>query len=157
MEVGCSQEQVSSALETLNDTYDSFPIHQTTVSADPDSYDRAVQRCERGVVDASVRVRHDGGVLVLENDGVEQTPQGIIESEDESIEAGACRLVQELTGVSCHIVDLINANIVGIHDTSSADRDPIYRLDVLFEGVYDTGTLYECASWDASIPHATTS
>lgn len=157
MEVGGSQEQVSSALEILNNTYNSFPIHQTTVSADSDSYERAVERCKHGVVDASIRVRHDSGVLVLENDGVEQIPQGIIEFEDESIEAGANRLVQDLTGASCHIVGLINANIVGIHDTSSADRDPIYRLDVLFEAVYDNGTLYECASWNASIPRATTS
>jgi hypothetical protein len=157
MEVGCSQEHVSSALESLNNTYDSFPIHQTTVSVDQASYDHAVQCCKRGVVDASIRVRHDGGVLVLETDGVEQTPQGIIESTEESIEAGACRLVRELTGVSCHIIDLISANIVGIHDASPADREPIYRLDVLFEAVYDTGELRECASWDASIPFATTS
>jgi hypothetical protein len=157
MEVGRSREQVSSVLETLNNTYESFPIHQTTVNADKDSYDHAVQHCKQGVVDASVRVRHDGGVLVFETDGVKQTPGGIIESDAPSIETGASRLVRELTGVSCHVVDLVSANIVGIHDTSSADREPIYRLSVLFEAVYDTGELCECASWHTSIPYATLS
>lgn len=152
MEAGWSREQVTEALETLNSTYDSFPIHQMSVSVDQDAYERAIKRCERGVVDTSVRVRHDGSVLVLENDDVEQTPRGTIDTSDEPIETGARRLVEDLTGVSCHVVDLASATIIGIRDTSVPDKEPIYTLSVLFDAVYETGPLNECAAWDTSMP-----
>lgn len=152
MEIGGSREQVTEALETLKSTYDSFPIHQMSVSVDQDTYEHAVERCERGVVDASVRVRHDDSVLVIEDDEVEQTPRGTIDTSDVPIETGTRRFVKELTGVSCHVVDLASASIVSIRDTSIPDREPIYTLSVLFDAVYETGTLNECAAWDTSMP-----
>jgi hypothetical protein len=122
------------------------------MNVDQDTYKCAVKRCEKGIVDASVRVRYNGSVLVLESDGIEQTPRGTIDSSETSIEIGACRLVRELTGVSCHVVDLASVNIIGIHDTSIPEREPIFLLSVLFDAVYDDGELRECATWNTSMP-----
>lgn len=152
METGRSQERVTAALSTLNAVYDSFSVHQTSMSVDRDTYEHVAQHCERGVIEADVKVRHDKGVLVLETDGVRRMPHGPIEAGDESIEAGARRLVKDLTGVTCDIIDLASANIVGIHDTSGPDREPVYRLSALFEAIYKTGELDECATWHTTKP-----
>lgn len=147
METGRSQERVTAALNTLHDAYDSFSIHQTSMSVDRETYECVAQRCEQSVVEADVKVQHDDGVLVIETDGVERMPHGSIEASDSSIEAGAHRLVKEHTGVSCNVVDLVSANIVGIHDTSMSERSPVYRLSALFEAVYRTGEPHESARW----------
>lgn len=152
METGRSQERVTEALSILNDAYDSFSIHQTSMSVDRDTYDRVVQRSEHGVVEADVKVHHDDGVLVIETDGNERTPHGPIEANDASIEAGARRLVRELAGVSCTIVDLVSANIVAIHDTSEYEREPVYRLSALFEARHSTGEPDESARWHTAMP-----
>lgn len=151
METGRSQERVTEALNVLDDAYDSFSIHQTSMSVDPDTYERVVRRSERGVVEADIKVQHGDSVLVTETDGTERTPHGPIETTDTSIEAGARRLVKELAGVSCTIVDLASANIVAIHDTSEHDRGPVYRLSVLFEAIHSTGEPDESARWHTAM------
>lgn len=147
MATGRTQKQVTEVLDTLQDVYDSFSIHQSSVSVDREAYERVAQRSEHGAIEVDVKVHHDDGVLVCETDGVERTPHGLIEVDDASIEVAACRLVRERTGVSCHVVDLVSANIVAVHDTTRPEREPVYRLSVLFEAMYETGEPAECASW----------
>lgn len=149
MATGWTHHRVTEVLNTLQDAYDSFSIHQSSVSVDRETYERVTQRSDHGVVEVDVKVQHEKGVLVCETDGVEHTPNGPITVDDASIERGARRLVHERTGVSCHVVDLLSATIVAVHDTTAPDRDPVYRLSVLFEAVYETGEPRECASWHA--------
>lgn len=149
MATGRTHHRVTEVLSTLQDAYDSFSVHQSSVSVDRETYERVAQQSDNGVVDVDVKVHHDKGVLVCETDGVEHTPQGPIDIDSSSIESSARQLVQDLTGVSCHIVDLLSANIVAVHDTTEPDRDPVYRLSVLMEAVYVTGEPRECASWHA--------
>lgn len=157
MEIGRSRERVTAVLNGLKGAYDSFPVRQMSVSVKSDPYERAVRYCKRGVVDITVRVRNDdNAVLVFNEDGVEQEPSGPIAAEDKSIEDGARRLVRELTGVSCRIVDLASVDIVDIHDSTNADREPVYRLSAVFEAVYTGGELRECAKWGATVPRLLT-
>ncbi|UPM43688.1 hypothetical protein [Halocatena salina] len=150
MVTGRTQKQVTEVLNTLQDAYDSFSIHQSSVSVDRETYERVAQRSEHGTVEVDVKVRHEDGVLVCETDGAERTPHGLIDVDDAAIETAARHLVRERTGVSCHVVDLVSANIVAVHDATTPDRDPVYRLSVSFEAVYETGEPAECASWHAS-------
>lgn len=153
MGIDQTRERVTASLNALNSTYNSFPVRQTSVSVDQETYERTRRRCEHSIVDANVRVHHDSGVLLLESDGERRTPSGAIETDEKSIEAAACRLVRERTGVSCYIVDLISAAIMNIHDTSR-ECEPIYRLSALFKAVYDTGELLDDADWHTSVPNA---
>lgn len=147
MATGRTQKQVTEVLDTLQDSYDSFSIHQSSVSVDRETYERVAQRSEHGAIEVDVKVHNEEGVLVCETDGAERTPHGLIEVGDAPIEVAARRLVRERTGVSCHVVDLVSANIVAVHETTVADRKPVYRLSVLFEAMYETGEPGECASW----------
>lgn len=150
MVTGRTQKQVTEVLNTLQDAYDSFSIHQSSVSVDRETYERVAQRSEHGTVEVDVKVHHEEQVLVCETDGSERTPHGLIEVDDAAVETAARRLVRERTGVSCHVVDIVSANIVAVYDTTAPDREPVYRLSVLFEAIYETGEPEECASWHTS-------
>ncbi|ELZ22804.1 hypothetical protein C475_16921, partial [Halosimplex carlsbadense 2-9-1] len=72
-----SRDRVEERLVALEDEYSGFPINQTTLTVPSDAYERAGERCERGIVDAYVQLYNDSDdVLLVERDGEWVVPHG---------------------------------------------------------------------------------
>lgn len=131
---GETYEHVRTALASLRGTYGHCPVRQTTLSVPTSTYDRLRSLAERSVVDAGVRVRNARGESLVVPDGGGWTdPCGQVE-HGESIEAGARRVFRETVEFGCDIEGLLGVTIFCLTDASDAARDPVYRLEALFDG-----------------------
>ncbi|WP_338727805.1 NUDIX hydrolase [Haladaptatus sp. DJG-WS-42] len=142
-----SREQVGELLSTLSTQYGSVPVNQTTTALPPATYERACEQFAAGrVVCAGVRLEDPDGrvLLVKEDDGTNRwaEPGGRV-GADETLEAGAKRLVKRTTGLDCDIDEVTRVSIVGIGDERNVERPPVYQLQLLFSGVPTGGELRE--------------
>ena len=147
-----SRERVQSRIATFEETYDSFPINQTTLSVSAAAYRRARERCHEGTVDAYVRIHGDSDdVLLVDGDDGAVVPNVVLGPE-ERLEAGARRAVSEATGVECSVTSLDRVTILGIRNDDDPDHDPVYRLVVVLTGSYVDGTPTADAAWHPTLP-----
>ncbi|QPV63501.1 hypothetical protein I7X12_02375 [Halosimplex litoreum] len=127
-----SRDRVEERLVALEDEYSGFPINQTTLAVPSDAYERAGERCERGIVDAYVQVYNDSeDVLLVERDGEWVVPHGE-PATDERVVSGTEAAIRAATGVRCSLTDLTRVTILGVRDEDDPDRPPVYRLIAVF-------------------------
>ena len=140
-----THEAVEERLDGLQETYGSVTVNQTTVSLPAERFESVADRYAGGFVDAYVAVENgDDEVLhVLADDGLELP--GTAPSEDERLERGARRAVEEATGVRCRIDGLRQVTIAGIRNADSGKT--VYRLVVVFSAKYLDGPVGERAEW----------
>ena len=147
-----SGDRVAERLGALEEGYASFPVNQTTLSVSPDAYERARERCESGLADVYVQISNDvGDVLLVDGEEgwvVPHAQPGV----GESIEMGTRRALAEHTGVACRLTDLERATILGVADESRPERDPVYRLVVVFAAERTGGTPGQGATWHSTLP-----
>ncbi|MFB6150639.1 MAG: NUDIX hydrolase [Haloarculaceae archaeon] len=147
-----SENRVEERLAALEETYESFPINQTTLSVSASAYERARDRCSEGLVDVYVQVyADDGDVLLVEGDGEWVVPHAQ-PPVTERLERGARREIAERTGVDCEIDDLDRITILGVRHEDAPDRDPVYRLVTVFSAEYRRGTPGPGAAWRSELP-----
>jgi ADP-ribose pyrophosphatase YjhB (NUDIX family) len=142
-----SREQVGELLSTLSTQYGSVSVDQTTTALPPAAYERACEQFAAGrVACAGVRLEDAEGrvLLVKDEEGTNRwaEPGGTVNA-DETLEAGAKRLVKRTTGLDCDIDEVTRVSIVGIGDERNVDRPPVYQLQILFSGVPVGGELCE--------------
>lgn len=143
-----SQETVEAYLSALDDSYESFPVNQTTVTVATEEYRRERERAGAGSVDLYARVENDQAeVLHVETGGELVLPW--TRTTEDSIECTAIDAVEDATGVSCQLEGIEQATILGIHDADS-EHDPVYRLAVVFEGVPESGSTNTDAVWHST-------
>ena len=142
-----SYESVEAYLSTLDESYDSFTINQTTLAVSSARYERERERAIAGAVDLYTKVRNDDcevlhlrkqDELVLPSTRTATTP----------LEHVATEMVEGRTGVTCQIDGVEHATILGIHD-GGADHATIYRLLVVFEAQHTDGSPAENAVWQS--------
>ncbi|WP_330632504.1 hypothetical protein [Halocatena halophila] len=155
MATGRTHTQVSTVLDGLRETYDSFSINQSSVTVDHETFERVAERATTHVVDVDVKVQRESSVLVVESDGMVRAPHGTVTVEESGLESGAHRLVENQTGIDCHVVDVLSATILTITDKSRTGRDPVYRLSVLFEAIYEGGEPEGTARWQSGAATST--
>jgi ADP-ribose pyrophosphatase YjhB (NUDIX family) len=127
-----SRDRVEERLVALEEQYSGFPINQTTLTVPSDAYERAGERCERGIVDAYVQLYNDDeDVLLVERDGEWTVPYGEPRT-DERVVSGTEAAIREATGVGCSLTDLTRVTILGVRDEDDPDRPPVYRLIAVF-------------------------
>lgn len=127
-----SRDRVEERLVALEGEYSGFPINQTTLGVPSDAYERAGERCERGIVDAYVQLYNDDeDVLLVERDGEWVVPHGEPVT-DERVVPGTEAAIRRSTGVSCSLTDLARVTILGVRDEDNPDRPPVYRLIAVF-------------------------
>ena len=101
-----------------------------------DIYER---RVPDGVADVYVRVHNDDGeVLHAEGDGRPRVPRCVGTSAKPLVDR-ARTAVEEATGVSCVIDEIVRVTIAGVRNAENPDADTVYRLLVLFDATYDSG------------------
>lgn len=149
-----SRDRVEARLSSLEATYRSFPVNQTTLSVPGDAYELERGRCADGLVDAYVRVENDADEVLLVRNGDAWTLPRTEPSRDERLEAGTCRALQRSTGVACEVTDLTRATIVGVRDDDDPDRDPMYRLVTLFAATHAGGAPDAGVQWRPEVPEA---
>ncbi|MFD1512001.1 NUDIX hydrolase [Halomarina rubra] len=134
MSRGETYERVRTALSALRGRYGPCPVRQTTLPVPSPTYDQLCGLAEQSVVDAGVRIRNSrGDTLTVPGGGGWTDPTGAV-ATGESIEAGACRILEERAGCRCRIEGLLGITILCLTDASDATRDPVYRLGALFDG-----------------------
>ncbi|MFC7139486.1 NUDIX domain-containing protein [Halosimplex aquaticum] len=127
-----SRDRVEARLVALEEDYSGFPVNQTTLAVPREAYERAGERCQRGIVDAYVQLYNErDDVLLVENDGEWVVPHGEPRT-DERVVAGTERAISERTGIDCALTDLSRVTILGVRDESDPERPPIYRLIAVF-------------------------
>lgn len=133
-----SRDRVEERLVALEEDYDGFPVNQTTLAVSREAYERASERCERGIVDAYVQLYNErDDVLLVEDDGEWVVPHGRPRT-NERVVAGTERAIRDRTGVDCSLTDLSRVTILGVRDESDPERPPIYRLIAVFTAETDT-------------------
>jgi len=136
-----SREVIGDGIDFLQERHGSFPVNQTTLSLSPDAYADAVSRAEDGFADVYVRVHNDDGdVLHVEHDGRPRVPRCVGNSAKPLVER-ACNAVHESTGVDCEIDEIVRVTIAGVRNADDPDAETVYRLLVLLDAVYDSGSL----------------
>jgi len=159
-----SRDRVEERLVALEDEYSGFPINQTTLTVPSDAYERAGERCERGIIDAYVQLYNDSeDVLLVERDGEWVVPHGEL-ATTERVVPGTEAAIREATGVGCSLTDLTRATILGVRDEDDPDRPPVYRLIAVFvaetEGSDATGRVStadatpEDVRWHPTLPES---
>jgi hypothetical protein len=144
-----SQETVEAYLSVLEETYDSFPINQTTVSVPTAEYRCERERADAGCVDLYTKVENaQSEVLHLRDEGELALPSARTSEAD--FEYTALDSVEESTGVSCRVDGIEQATILGIHDAES-DSEAVYRLAVVFEGIPESGSTNPDAVWQSTV------
>ena len=147
---------IEDCLDSLEETYSSFAINQTTLSVSTERYER-IRANDDEIVDLHAKVRNDDGeVLHVRQDGSLTLP-GVRTAVGEELEAAVCSAIEDVAGVSCCIDTVEQVTIIGVRDSGDDDRDTVYRLAVVFEGSHTDGTVAEDAVWEPSaapLPHA---
>jgi len=157
-----SRERVEERLVALEEAYSGFPVNQTTLAVPRGAYERASEKCERGIVDAYVQLYNDDEeVLLVEGDDDWVVPHGEPRAS-ERVVPGTERIVQERTGVDCEVTDVRRVTILGIRDEDDPDRPPVYRLIAVFtaEETSEADTLdeepfvstTEDIRWESTLP-----
>lgn len=140
-----SRERVEDRLVALEEDYSGFPVNQTTLAVPRGTYERASERCERGVVDAHVQLYNaEDDVLLVEDDDEWMIPH-IEPRASDRVVPGTERIIRERTGLDCGITGVKRVTILGIRDEDDPDRPSVYRLSAVFtaEGTREGESLAE--------------
>lgn len=149
-----SRDRVEGRLASLEETYSSFPVNQTTLSVSTDTYERAHERCEAGLVDVYVAVYNDTeDVLLLGGEGAWELPHAESTTE-ERLEERARTEVRDATGVRCSITGVRRVTIIGILDETDETRDPVYQLVAVLSGEQVGGSPREAVEWRSALPES---
>lgn len=142
-----SQETVEEYLSALEESYQSFPVNQTTVAVSVDEYQRERERADAGSVDSYAKVENEGGEVLHLDEGDLALPSA--RTSEGNIERVTVDAVEESTGITPRIEDIEQATILGIHDTES-DHETVFRLAVVFEASHRSGSPTADAVWHPS-------
>jgi len=144
--VGRSRDAIGDGLESLQERYGSFPVNQTTLSLSPAAYRDAADRAEEGIADVYVRVHNDDGeVLQVDAEGRPRVPR-CVSSDEKPLKERARRAVEQTTGVTCAVDEIVRVTIAGVRNAQDPDAETVYRLLVLFDATYEGGTVRN-GSW----------
>lgn len=147
-----SYEAVESYLSTLERSYDSFGVNQTTLAVEPRRYERERERALAGSVDVYTRVVNDSGeVLRVHRESDLVLPA--TRTATEPFERVARAAVEEQTGVDCRIDGLDEVTILGIRNRANG-HDSVYRLAIVFEASPRTGSTNGDAVWHSGSQEA---
>jgi ADP-ribose pyrophosphatase YjhB (NUDIX family) len=158
-----TRKEVNRRVSRLGEEYGDFPIHEETVTNEPDFFEKGREMARGGWIgDAGAWVTDDDDrVLLIRHRGSPDqwgTPGGGHEP-GETMEETARREVREETGVECSITDILFAR----HKTIVLDSDQDQRLHMLtveFEAEYERGEITIGdedileAEWFSELPEA---
>jgi ADP-ribose pyrophosphatase YjhB (NUDIX family) len=139
-----TREEVARRIHRISDKYCDFPIHEETVTNEPDFFEHGLEMAREGWIgDAGTWVTDcDDRVLLIRHQGSPDcwgTPGGGHEP-GETMEETAWREVREETGIVCSITGVLFAR----RKTIVLEPDPdqrLYMLTVEFEADYEMGEI----------------
>lgn len=141
-----SHETVEKYLSGFEETYQSFPVNQTTVTVSADEYQR--ERADAGSVESYAKVENENTeILHLEEDGTLVLPS--TRARDGGVERATIDAVEASTGIVPRIDGIEQATILGIHDAES-NHETVFRLAVVFTAVREAGSLEPSAVWHST-------
>lgn len=139
-----TRKEVDRRVRRLREAYGDFPIHEETVTNEPDFFERGREMAREGWIgDAGAWVTDsDDRALLIRHEGSSDhwgTPGGGHEP-GEAMEETALREVREETGIECSITGILFARRKTIVLESDPDQR-LYMLTVEFEADYETGEI----------------
>jgi ADP-ribose pyrophosphatase YjhB (NUDIX family) len=141
-----ARDRVTARLAQLRRTYDGFDVRQTTVSVDPDEFERA-RAATSGATLAELTVENAAGERLLVREGDDWVRPSVTVSAGQPMVETVTSEVERRTGVRPAIVGLDRAAIVCV-DCAAADA-AAYQLQLQFEAVPEAGTATAPAAWRA--------
>jgi ADP-ribose pyrophosphatase YjhB (NUDIX family) len=139
-----TRKEVNRRVRRLREEYGEFPVHEETVTNEPDFFEHGREMAREGWIgDAGAWVTDsDDRVLLIRHQGAPDqwgTPGGGHEPK-ETMEETARREVREETGIECSITDVFWAR----RKTIVLEPDPdqrLFMLTVEFEAEYERGEI----------------
>jgi len=142
-----SSGAVETWLSTLEESYGSFSVNQTTVPVPERRYEQERARATAGRVDLYAKVTNqDSEVLHVSDDDGFRLPSTTTDGLQDFEEA-ICGAVRDAAAVDCQVTDVAEVTILGVADADNDDRDTVCRLGVLFEATHEAGAVGEGAQW----------
>ncbi|MFC7097957.1 NUDIX hydrolase [Halobaculum marinum] len=139
METGESRGVVDEALAKLQRGWGDCPVAPDRWDVSTAEWDRTRERFDAGTVGGAgawVR-RGDGRALVVRHvDEAGWSEPAGKQEPGEALSTTAVREVREETGVDITLTGLVMAHRIAVH---APERDPLYRLVVVFDATYDGG------------------
>lgn len=145
---------VESQLSALEDSYDSFSINQRTVSVPTPQYEQKREGSKNPQIELYAKVTNDTSDVLYVDTDIHRVLPSTTASVDDGLEETVRETVKEKTGIECEVEGIAGVTILGIRDEDDTDRNPIYRLAVLFEADSKGGSVGENATWDQYDPDA---
>jgi hypothetical protein len=137
---------VESYLSMLDQSYGSFSVNQTTVAVSQSRYEREREKAGDGSVDVYTKVRNDESeVLHVQNEETRELPSATV--TDAEFERAAATAVETEAGVDCRITGVEQATILGVRNIDDDTHKTVYRLAVVFEASYTSGSVTGDAEW----------
>jgi hypothetical protein len=141
------RERVGEVLASLEESYGSFPVNQSTVSVPAKRYTTVRERAPEGCVDAYAEVRNaDSEILHVSENG-----EWVLPGTSLPIDCALGRRVREAVareaGIEWTIDGLARATITGIR-ADDADRETIYRMVLVFTGRHTGGRVGNGVEWE---------
>lgn len=141
-----SDSAIESQLSVLEESYDSFAVNQRTVAVPSEQYERVRERPAREV-ELRARIENDSAELLhVDHEDGEVLPSTVT-TVDDHLEGALRSEVETTTGISCRLEELSAVTILGFRDAELEERDTIYRLILVYDGVSDGGSIEQPAEW----------
>lgn len=133
---------ISTHLDHLHHTFESFPFQQTTVSVESAEFRTARER--GNVAEVRVRITGPDGTVGIQSGDDLRHPGGTVEST-QPLSSTAEAFANRQAGVEVEVEDVRQASLVCLKDRAT-DRQ-VHELSVVFEASYAGGTLDSGAVW----------
>jgi len=141
-----ARDRVTARLAQLRGAYDGFDVRQTTVSVDPDEFERA-RASATGATLAELTVENAADERLLVREDGEWVRPSVAVGAGQPMAETVTREAERRTGVRPSIIGLDRAAIVCV-DCAATDASA-YQLQLQFSAVPEAGTVTPPAAWRA--------
>lgn len=141
-----SDSAIESQLSVLEESYGSFAVNQRTVAVPSEQYERVRERPAREV-ELRARIENDSAELLHVDQKEGEVLPSTVTTVDDHLEGELRAEVETTTGISCRLEELSAVTILGFRDADVEERDTIYRLILVYDGVSAGGSIEQPAEW----------
>lgn len=144
---GGTKEEIEERLAGLEVAYDSFAVHQTTISLPAPQFERISAASTSRRAEAYVKVYNEDGQILQYTGGKGETLPRVDVGYEQRLEHEVQAAVERQTGIESTIDGLERATIAGIRNIEDSTAETRYCLILVFTATRRGGTAGPDAEW----------